>query len=284
MYAARSGTLRDVLCETPRAQDKLNAVFRRVSAGLIMHFALMLAKLQHIAQNAHMPSVQAQEGVNAALHRVGVRVIAVVDQRDKARVAHRGAAADRLIRRDPCRDLVIGQSQQESNRSALQRRINHVLPERGNDRVNAPLAVHDVALGVRRGDTADILRANVAVLAEAEGCFLLATVQRAQLLVVAVHDDRCVVRHIIEHLALGAHHAVQIMQELQMRVADHGIHRHRRPRHRRKPAHLAEAGYPHLHNGDVVFRCDARERHRYADLVIEVFVRFQHRPALRQHR
>ena len=133
------------------------------------------------------------------------------------------------------------------------------------------------------GQLLDVRGSHRAVLAEAVAHKPLRAGELTEHRVVPVIYDRPVLRHEGEHFRLCAEHPLKVVQKLKVRVAYHREHRDRRLRYPRKRRHLAKARYAHLNDRGLMLPLDARYRHRYADLIIEVSLRLEHVHALFEH-
>ena len=68
-----------------------------------------------------------------------------------------------------------------------------------------------------------------------------------------------------------------------MCVADQRIDRDLRPHHASEAAHFTESGDPHFHDRRPIVGRDARERHRDADLIVQVFIGLAYAQAACKH-
>jgi hypothetical protein len=98
-------------------------------------------------------------------------------------------------------------------------------------------------------------------------------------------DDGCGVRsEPRHHLSLAASHAVEIAETLEMLGAGVGDEADRRTRETHQLGHLADAIGADLDHGASMRRLQAQERHRHADMIVEVAVGRHARTPARENR
>ena len=158
-----------------------------------------------------------------------------------------------------------------------------MLPVGADAHRDAPRARDDRAGAAVVPEVAHIDRAHIAPFREAERHLALAAGHGAQEIVIPVAEGHGIVRHGAEHGGLFLQDAAAVAQKLQMRVPDDRKEHGRRLHHGGQRCHVAEVRHAHLHDRGLMLRLEPEERERHAELIVEVFLRLERVPALREH-
>ena len=158
-----------------------------------------------------------------------------------------------------------------------------MLPVGADAHRDAPRARNDRAGAAVVPEVAHIDRAHVAPVRETERHLALAAGHGAQEIVVPVAEGHGIVRHGVEHGGLFLQDAAAVAQKLQMRMPDDRKEHGRWLHHGGQRRHVAEVRHAHLDDRGLMLRLEPEERERHTELIVEVFLRLERVPALREH-
>ena len=254
-----------------------NSLAARIRAHLTVELGAVLADLAHVAEHQRGGRRAGGEHVDRRAHRIGVRVVAVVD--------HRGAACGFLdlqparVRTKRAQALRDGfRFDADSKRAGCSgKRVAHVVQAgdrerrvgRAGRRAEADLArqpIEPVAAGDRAAAQAEV---------ELAAC-ARAAAEKVSVRVVRIdHRDAFVAQSVVDRGVLGrdvldrAHE----LEVLALRVVDQ---RHRRARDLGEVRDLAPVVHAELDRAPAVRMAQAEQRERQPDVVVQVAARGQH--------
>ena len=238
-----------------------------------------LPELRHVSEHQPLAPGEPREHLDRGAHRARVGVVGVVDEPGAARCppelqaprhgAHRGKSRRDLLEAHPgaarggrggerVRDVVQA-ADREADRDAPAGRIQ---PEAGAEPFGSNLAAHFRGAVVGRG-----------AHAEGEHARGRERAPERRELVVRVDDGGRPLGEAGDHLALGARHAFEAPEALEVLGAGIGDEANRGTRDVDQGRDLARVIGAHLHHRKAVRGLEAQQRQRHADVVVEIAAR-----------
>ena len=193
-------------------RDKLNAFCRGIFAEFPMKPRRVRPKLQHIGQKAHSAPAAFRERIHGTTHGFGIGVVAIIHEGQKARVDHRVASSDSGVIRNPLLNLPVCHAEHDSDRRALQRRIDELSSECRDIGMDCAILILNTAARAAFGQKLDLVSPQFAVFPYTKTQDSLRACQLAQQRVIPVADHDSIFGEKIQHLRLCAEDAVQVMQ------------------------------------------------------------------------
>ena len=250
-----------------------------------------LAEFRHVAEHQPGRARQRAHDLEAGAHRAGIGIVGIVDDPAVARAGlELQAARHRTKIREAERDFIEGCACRGGRCRRAERVADIVrtarlerdraLPERAlEQKARDELAALDGERRALRGEIRlrvhperdDAARRRDAAPVGGVG-------------IVGIDDGRRAGVEAGHHLALALRDAVEVAEAFEMLGAGVGDQAHRRPRQPHQFRHIADAVRAHLDHGAAVRGLEAHQRHRHADVIVQVAVSRHARSHARENR
>ena len=236
----------------------------------------VLSQFAHRSQHRQTPvrAGKFAQGHERRLHRIGIRIVGIVDDPRAMGVQHLHPRAGKLYRLQPARNLVQSQSAFGAHCGGEKRIARH-------DPVDHRQAhVHRVAIvrkteGKNIGVDLQVLRSpsRIGTAADPDHARVRAARDAPAPLVVAVQDCQALRRQRRDQLRLFGGDGGLVRKKFDMRRPDAADHADLRRGHFRQRREFAGMIHPHFHHAVFVILVEPDQGQRHADVIVEIALR-----------